>query len=65
MDINSEHLAALKHNYRQVNPNASNVLVSDWAAERYVDSFVRLARKDPATVDRTYDMVYTVAVDLD
>lgn len=64
MDINTEHVAALMRNYRTAHPSASTRLAADYAAERYVDSFARLAHSSQATVDRTYDMVYTVGISL-
>lgn len=65
MNVNVEHVAALKHNVRQARPNISNVLASDWAAERYVSTFERPAHNGHGSLDAAYDMVYTVAVDLD
>lgn len=64
MNVDEAHVAALMRNYRIVHPQASKQLQADYAAERYLDSFERLAHSSPAIVDNAYEMVYNVGINL-
>lgn len=65
MNVDREHVAALLHNVRQAHDNISKPLAADWAAERYVTTYERPAHNGHGSLDAAYDMVYTVAIDLD